>query len=88
MVTMSNEYQRNYYQKNKEKYKHNYNRTEYCEHCECLIKSRYRSRHFKTKKHQANLEKGSTPTQADVEVKRAEIRRLVSCLNATERAQK
>jgi len=51
MVTMSSDYQKNYYKKNKIKYSTVYNKTHTCELCDCIFTKSYMARHLKTKKH-------------------------------------
>lgn len=52
MVTMTKEYNRNYYTANRERFLTKYNPTEYCEACSCSFQHKYLKRHLATKKHQ------------------------------------
>ena len=52
MVTMTKEYNRNYYTANRERFLSKYNPTDYCEACSCSFQHKYVKRHLATKKHQ------------------------------------
>lgn len=56
MVTMTKEYNRNYYIANRERFVTKYNPTEYCEACSCSFQHKYLKRHLATKKHQQCVE--------------------------------
>ena len=88
MVTMSKEYQRNYYQQNKGKYIR-YNSTEFCEQCQCVYKKKYRARHLRTNKHRRNAEEQPVRPIAEVAVdikqKRDEVKQLLSQIKNLEK---
>lgn len=86
MVTMSKEYMRNYYLKNKEKYKGKYNKEFYCEHCNSTMKMKHRSRHLKTKKHLDNVNAAQTPS-TEAESLRQQIKELVAAVRVLENAK-
>ena len=88
MVTMSKEYQRNYYQQNKGKFTTKYNGTEFCEQCQCVFKRKYRARHLQTKKHLHNLEQRHemppAEVAAEVDEKRSKVKLLLSQIKVLE----
>lgn len=84
---MSKEYMRDYYLKNKDNYKGKYNKEFYCEHCNCTMKMKHRSRHLKTKKHLDNVNAAQAPS-LEAENLRKQIKELVAAVHALESTKK
>lgn len=85
MVTMTKEYNRNYYTANRERFLSKYNPTEYCEVCSCSFQHKYLKRHLATKKHQQCVEiqkQRDTHTSENrfekIEAARATVKTLLS----------
>ena len=69
MPTMSKEYMRNYYHKNKDKYKARYNQLKVCEHCQVAVTAHHWSRHCRTAKHKRAVEGKPSPEQREAVLK-------------------
>ena len=85
MVTMSKEYMREYYRKNKAVYSTRYNTTVFCEHCSSTFQSRNRKRHEGTLKHRNAVATPRTCTTDTIETLRGHIKAAVRNLNELER---
>ena len=56
MPTNTPEYQRKYYKLNAQKYATKYQKTKFCEPCNCMVKSPNWNRHLLTDKHKNSLD--------------------------------
>jgi hypothetical protein len=86
MVTMTKEYNRQYYHNNRDKFLTKYNHTHYCEVCNTLLQKKYRNRHEATAKHHKKVNQSTgPPASQQVSTIRQEIKSLLATIATLEK---